>query len=113
MTATKKERRPASPYRNPEQSKDIYLNLIQAKVNLYVDLYGNRTAILHGRLEPPPVNRLNRLLIESHSQRPTDPDVARLAIASHHQPQHNRSLVLGLAGFFRVFGVGRFQCSRC
>jgi hypothetical protein len=40
---------------------------IQPKVNLYVDLYGDRTAVFHRRLKTPTLHGFNRLLIQTHT----------------------------------------------
>src|ERR1039458_7369973 len=43
---------------------------------------------------------LDGLLVESHAQRALHPNLLRLAIGTHHQPQHNGALIFGFAGLF-------------
>lgn len=60
--------------------------LVEPKVHLDVDLHRDRSAVFHRGLELPVADRLNRLLVEAHSQGPGDPDVTRLAIGTDDQP---------------------------
>jgi hypothetical protein len=78
---------------------------IQPEINLYVDLYGNRPAVLHGRLKTPPLYRFDGFLIEAHAQGTAHSDVARLAVRTDDQPENDHSLILGFPGFFRVLRV--------
>src|SRR6516164_171672 len=90
----------------------FFIILVQPEVNLDVDLYGDRTAVLHGGLEAPPVDRFDGFLVEAHAQRTGDFDVSRLAVRPNDQPQNYDSLKLRLTGFFGVFGIGSLQGAR-
>src|SRR5579864_9422466 len=85
---------------------------IETEVHFNIDLYCHRLAVFHRRLEFPIAHCLNRLLVQSHAQRARDLDVAWMSIGSDDQPQHAGSLVLRLAGLFRIFGIGRIQRAR-
>src|SRR6516225_6583566 len=67
------------------------LSSIQPKINLYVDLYGNRPAVLHGRLKTPPLHRFDGFLIEAHAQGTAHSDVARFAVRTDDQPENEYS----------------------
>ena len=53
----------APPTTTLKNNKYLYFNLIQSEVNLDIDLYGDRPAVLHGGLKTPPADGFNRLLI--------------------------------------------------
>src|SRR5579863_3113390 len=105
LPSAKKERHKASLF---PLSRSASLS-VEAEVYFNIDLHCDRLAIFHRRLEFPIAHRLNRLLIQSHTQRASDLDIAGLAVGTDDQPQYAGSLILRLASLFGVLGVGRIQ----
>src|ERR1017187_8712228 len=83
--------------------------LVQPEVDFHVDHDGHWLAVLARRFKLPLLDRFDGLLVQSHAQRALNANLLRTSIGADHQPQHDSSLVLGFAGFFRVFRIGRKQ----
>src|SRR5215472_7353508 len=94
----------------PPRGRDFVFCLVKGSVevkhNLDAGINGNGLAVLLARFEAPSFYGLDGLFIESKSQTSAHGNVTRNAVGSDHQAQHNRSLVLRLAGFFRIFWLG-------
>jgi len=71
------------------------------------DFYGrvnsHRFAVLQAGLEEPLLDRFDRFLIESQTQRLGDFRVARMAVLVNDDLQCYSTLLLRLAGFFGIF----------
>src|SRR5579863_7432694 len=79
--------------------------LQQAEINFDRGADVHRRAALHAGLELPLLNRLDRLLVQTHAEALDDVNIARVTLHIHDHRQHHRTAVLGLARFFRVLRI--------
>src|SRR5947208_13705653 len=84
----------------------IIATSIQPEVYLDVHLHWHWRAVFGAGGESPLSHRLDCLFIESHPQRPRDPNVAGLALRINHKCQHDYPLMFDSARLIRIFRLG-------
>src|ERR1035438_2006593 len=87
--------------------------LVQPEVDFHVDHDRHRLAVLAGRFELPLLDGFDGFFVQPHAERALNANLLGTSIGADHQPEHDSSLVLRLAGFFRVFRIGRVQRFWC
>src|SRR5205085_1116111 len=61
----------------------------------------------------PRLDSFDRLFIQTQSQRACNFDVARFAVRTNDQPEYADALILCLARFLRILGIGLEHDTRC
>ena len=80
--------------------------LVEAEVHFHVNHDRHRFSISLGWIKLPSLDRRNRFLVQAHTQCPLNANVRRVAFLIDDEPEHSRSLILCLAGWFRISGIG-------
>ena len=91
--------------------KIVWLVEIEGDFNIHLNGYG--AAVFLGRIELPGLYPFNGFFIQAHAQRADDARVVYPAIGAHNNVQHHHALIFGFARFFRKFGFGSINRTRC
>src|SRR5947209_5051080 len=89
-----------------------WMLLVEVEVDFDVYRNGDWLTVFFRRLEFPGLHLLDDFLVKAHAQRPRELYVAHAAIGADDATDYDRALIFCLAGFFRVFRLGRVNLSR-
>ena len=81
-------------------------NSVKVEVDVNQDAYGYGDAVFLRRLETPFLHGLDRLLVQSHTQRTRDLHVAHTAIRAYDANHGDRTLIFGFARLFAELRLG-------
>ena len=87
-------------------------NSVQVEIDFDGHFDFDGMAVFLAGFEAPGFDRLERLFVEAHAQGVHDAEIRGLAVGIDDEHQSARALVLGFAGFFGKFRIGRIDGAR-